>query len=86
MKMLDLNGNGKVSWTEFLSAIMSLTDMLQLKVNPTNKGEMKYMWTLLDTDQDGELTLEECRAVLDMAPLIKKLNTWATKTLNVGEV
>ena len=28
MKMLDLNGNGKVSWTEFLSAIMSLTDML----------------------------------------------------------
>ena len=86
MRMLDLNGNGKVSWTEFLSAIMSLTDMLGMRVNATNKGEMKYMWTLLDTDQDGELTHEECRAILDMAPLITKLNNWATKTLNVGEV
>ena len=70
MKMLDLNGNGKVSWTEFISAVSSLTDMLHFKVSPTNKGEMKYMWTLLDTDHDGEITHSESRAILNMAPLI----------------
>ena len=56
MKMLDLNGNGKVSWTEMVTAISALSEMLGFHMSTTGKGEMKYMWTLLDTDYDGELT------------------------------
>ena len=50
LKMLDLNGNGKISWTELTTAVSSLAKMLNFKISSVGKGEMKYMWTLIDTD------------------------------------
>ena len=83
--MLDINGNGKISWTEMTTATSSLANMLNFKISATGKGEMKYMWTLIDTDQDGELTTSEVRAILKKAPIIEKLNAWAAKVLKVGQ-
>ena len=85
LKMLDLNGNGKVSWTEMITAINSLANMLNFKISATGKGELKYMWTLTDTDMDGEITDTEVKAILKKAPIIDKLNTWAAKVLKVGQ-
>ena len=79
------NRNGKISWTELTTATSSLANMLNFKISATGKGEMKYMWTLIDTDQDGELTTTEVRAILKKAPIIEKLNAWAAKVLKVGQ-
>ena len=42
------------------------------------------MWTLLDSDGDGELSKDEVEAILEKAPLVDKLNKLAAKTLKVG--
>ena len=83
--MLDINNNGKVSWTEMITAVNALANMLNFKISATGKGELKYMWTLVDTDFDGEITLTEVEAILKKAPIIDKLNAWASKVLKVGQ-
>ena len=85
LKMLDINNNGKVSWTEMITAVNALADMLNFKISATGKGELKYMWTLVDTDFDGEITNSEVEAILKKAPIVDKLNAWASKVLKVGQ-
>ena len=82
--MLDLNGNGKVSWTEMITSLEALANMMKFKISPTGKGELKYMWKLVDTDLDDELNHEEVKACLLKAPIIDKMNAWASKILKVG--
>ena len=84
MGMLDLNGNGQVSFTETMAAIQSIADMIKFTISPTGKGEIKYMWSLLDTDRDGHITKDEVRAVLAKAPMIEKMNKWTASALQVG--
>ena len=85
LKMLDINNNGKVSWTEMITAVNALASMLNFKISATGKGELKYMWTLVDTDFDNEITTSEVEAILKKAPIIDKLNAWASKVLKVGQ-
>lgn len=85
LKMLDINGNGKVSWTELTTTVTALARMLNFKISAVGKGELKYMWTLIDTDADNELTTAEVKAILKKAPIIEKLNAWAAKVLKVGQ-
>ena len=58
--------------------------MLKFKISPAGKGELKYMWTLVDTDMDGELTTTEVKSILKKVPIIEKMNSWAAKVLKVG--
>ena len=84
MEMLDVNEDGKVTYTECIAAIESLAKLLNFDIGATDKGEIKYMWTLLDSNGDGQLSKDEVEAILEKAPLIEKLNKVASKTLNVG--
>ena len=82
--MLDVDGDGKISYTETLAALNSLAKMLNYKVTRMGKAELKYMWTLLNTNHDGKLEKAEVEAVLDKAPVVDMLNSWAAKVLKVG--
>ena len=84
MGMLDLNGNGQVSFTETMAAIQSIADMIKFTISPTGKGEIKYMWSLLDTDRDGHITKDEVRAILQKAPMVEKMSKWTASALQVG--
>ncbi len=84
MNMLDVDGDGRISYTETLAALNALAKMLNYKFTRMCKAELKYMWTLLDTNRDGRLEKAEVEAVLTKAPVMDRLNSWAAKVLKVG--
>lgn len=68
MKTLDLDGNGVIDYTEFITAAIDKTVML-------NKSNLEAAFKMIDTDNSGLITIEELKAAFDTAGK-KDENLW----------
>ena len=57
MARVDINGNGVIDFSEFVTASMSLKKML-------TKKNLKYAFSLFDKNGDGKITMDEIKGVL----------------------
>lgn len=58
MKSLDIDGNGSVDYTEFVTAAIDKVAML-------NKENLKAAFNLIDVDKSGAITVDELKAAFD---------------------
>jgi calcium-dependent protein kinase len=58
VKILDKDGNGLVDYTEFITAAIDKTAML-------NKDNLKAAFQMLDVDNSGSITVDELKAAFD---------------------
>jgi calcium-dependent protein kinase len=58
MKSLDIDGNGTVDFTEFITAAID-------KVALLNKENLKAAFDLIDNDKSGFITINELKAAFD---------------------
>ena len=58
MKAMDKDGNGIIDYTEFITAAIDKTAIL-------NKDNLKAAFQMIDTDNSGSITIDELKNAFD---------------------
>ena len=77
MDMVDMDEDGKITFDEMKNTIEAIAKLFDYEIDPSDRGEMEFLWSMMDTDKNNELTRDEVEKVLTTAPLTKKINAWA---------
>ena len=87
MEMADVDGDGKVTFEEMENTLLAIAKLFNYKIEPSDRGEMEFLWSMMDVNKDNTLSPAEVRKVLVNTPLIKKINIWAQdKMLKAAKV
>ena len=75
LEKLDANGDGKVSFEEFVAYYKQSTTLVlrttpPVPDNPTNSAATEALFSLLDTNKDGKLSKEELKNAEKLIPLL----------------
>ena len=77
MDMVDIDGSGDVTFEELKCTIEAIAELFDYEIDPADRGEMEFLWNMMDVNGDGTLSRGEVKKVLDSTPLTEKLNSWA---------
>jgi len=87
MEMTDVNGDGHVTFAEMEGTLQAIAKLFNYEIEPVDRGEMEFLWSMMDVNKDGSLSPAEVKKVLSNTPLIKKINVWAQdKMLKAAKV
>ena len=84
--MVDIDGNGSITFEELKNTIEAIAELFDYEIDPADRGEMEFLWNMMDVNGDKNLSRGEVKKVLESAPLTEKLNSWAqNKMLEIAE-
>ena len=77
MDMVDIDGDGHITFEELNNTIAAIAKLFGYKIDPSDRGEMEFLWSMMDVNKDNTLSPGEVKKVLASAPLTNKINAWA---------
>ena len=77
MDMVDIDGDGHITFEELNNTIVAISKLFGYKIDPSDRGEMEFLWSMMDVNKDNTLSPSEVKKVLATAPLTQKINAWA---------
>lgn len=57
--MVDADDSGKVTKRELVSAFERLAKLVNYTMTPTDLGELGYLWSVMDIENEGELNFNQ---------------------------
>ena len=87
LEMMDVNGDGHISFEEVEGTMKELSKLFGYKIDNQDRGEFEFLWNMMDVNNDNSLSPSEVKKVLSSAPLIDKINGFAQdKMLKAAKV
>ena len=77
MDMVDIDGDGHITFEELNNTILAIAKLFGYTIDPSDRGEMEFLWSMMDVNKDNTLSPSEVKKVLSSSPLTNKLNAWA---------
>ena len=75
--MVDIDGDGSITWDELKTTLQAIAKLFNYTISKKDKGQLQFMWNMMDVNGDNKLDATAVRKVLESAPLTSKINKWA---------
>ena len=75
--MVDIDGDGSITWDELKTTLQAIAKLFNYTISKKDKGQLEFMWNMMDVNGDNKLDATEVRKVLESTPLTSKINKWA---------
>ena len=67
--MVDIDGSGAISWDELKTTLEANAKLFDYTIDKEDKGELEFMWKMMDVNGDESLDPSEVKKVLESTPL-----------------